>query len=75
MLSDTNEGPLATNAGRSRMAEALRVEWLGQTAASLFWIGSVFAYGISSTGDWLQLSAASSWLLANLAAIATVESD
>ncbi|MEM7577533.1 MAG: hypothetical protein AAF328_08665 [Planctomycetota bacterium] len=45
----------------------LRVEWLGQTAASLCWIASVFAYGIGSTGDVLQLCAASAWLAANLA--------
>ena len=45
-----------------------RTEWLGQTVASVCWILSVLAYGISSTGDWLQLFAASSWLIANLAA-------
>ncbi|MEM1022120.1 MAG: hypothetical protein AAGD10_20385 [Myxococcota bacterium] len=56
---------------RGRLAKALRVEWLGQTVASLCWIASVFSYGISSQGDWLQLSAASAWLLANLAAIAS----
>ena len=61
--------------GRSRWSRALRVEWLGQTAASLCWIASVFTYGISSSGDWLQLLAASAWLLANIAAIVTVEAD
>ncbi|MEM6458102.1 MAG: hypothetical protein AAF710_01790 [Planctomycetota bacterium] len=45
----------------------MRIEWLGQTAASLFWIVSVFVYGISEPGDYLQLGAASSWLIANLA--------
>ena len=45
----------------------LSVEWLGQTLASLCWIGSVFVYGITSSGDWLQLCAASCWLLANIA--------
>lgn len=54
-----------------RLAKALRVEWLGQMAASLFWIASVFTYGISSGGDWLQLFAASAWLVSNIAAIAT----
>ena len=57
------------------LSKALRVEWLGQTAASVCWIGSVFAYGISSSGDWLQLCAASAWLLANIATIATTESE
>jgi len=44
-------------------------EWLGQTIASLSWIISVFVYGISSTGDWLQLLAASSWMVSNIASI------
>lgn len=59
--------------GRSRLERAMRVEWLGQTAASVCWIASVFSYGIGSTGDWLQLCAASAWLLANTAALATAE--
>ena len=46
------------------------VEWLRQTVASLCWIASVFVYGISSTGDWLQLGAATAWLIANLASLA-----
>ncbi len=58
-----------------RLSRALRVEWLGQTAASVCWIASMLTYGIHSTGDWLQLLAASAWLLANIATIATPESD
>ena len=49
--------------------KVLRLEWLGQTLASTCWIVSVFVYGISSVGDWLQLAAASSWLVANLASL------
>lgn len=49
------------------------IEWSGQTAASLFWIISVFVYGISSTGDILQLCAALSWLAANMAAFLPLE--
>lgn len=75
MLTGSEEGTLASGEGRSRVATALSVEWLGQTVASVCWIGSVFAYGISSSGDWLQLFAASSWLLANIAAVAIPESD
>jgi len=75
MLSNSEQGALAPPARRGRFARALRVEWLGQTAASLFWIVSVFVYGISSTGDWLQLFAASAWLLANIATIVSVEAD
>ena len=55
---------------QSRLTKVLRIEWLGQTLASVFWIVSVFVYGITSLGDGLQLAAASSWFLANLAAIA-----
>lgn len=58
---------------RGRIERAMRIEWLGQTAASVCWIASVLAYGISSTGDWLQLCAASAWLLANTAALATAD--
>lgn len=52
-----------------RIERALSLEWLGQTVASICWIVSMLSYGISSTGDWLQLSAASAWLIANIAAI------
>ncbi|MEM7392279.1 MAG: hypothetical protein AAF492_08005 [Verrucomicrobiota bacterium] len=53
----------------NRLARMLRIEWLGQTAASIFWICSMLVYGISSAGDWLQVLAASAWLLANIASI------
>ena len=65
----------ASVAEKIRLARTLSVEWLGQTAASLCWIASVFSYGISATGDWLQLLAASAWLLANIASLATAEPD
>lgn len=58
-------------AGGSVRFRILQMEWLGQMAASLCWIASVLCYGISSTGDWLQLAAAGSWLLANVAALST----
>ncbi len=60
---------------KGRLAKALRLEWLGQTAASVFWIASVLFYGINSHGDWLQLLAASAWLLANIAATWSPEED
>ncbi|MEM6456242.1 MAG: hypothetical protein AAF772_14190 [Acidobacteriota bacterium] len=74
-MNPHEDGPAAPPARRSRLARALRVEWLGQTVASLCWIVSVFVYGISSGGDWLQLSAASSWLVANIAALVNAEAD
>ena len=49
----------------------LSFEWLGQTLASLCWIISVFVYesnvSLWGKGDWLQLAAASSWMLSNIA--------
>lgn len=58
-----------------RVEKMLSIEWLGQTIASVCWIGSVLAYGISSSGDWLQLIAASAWLLANIAAVVVAGTD
>ena len=60
---------------RSRLAKVRSIEWLGQTAASVCWIGSMLSSGIRSSGDWLQLFAASAWLLANIAAIVNAEAD
>lgn len=55
---------------QTRLSKMMRIEWLGQTLASLFWIVSVFAYGgPEGLGDWLQLMAASSWMLSNIASI------
>ena len=52
------------------LSKMMRIEWIGQTLASLFWIVSVFAYGgPEGLGDWLQLMAASSWMLSNIASI------
>ena len=56
----------------SRFQKILTFEWLGQTFASAFWIVSVFTYGISSTGDWLQLFAASSWMISNIASVVVI---
>ena len=57
----------------TRFGKVISIGWLGQTAASLCWILSVFAYGISSTGDWLQLLAASSWMVSNIATIVSID--
>ena len=57
-----------------RQKKIFCVEWLGQTIASLCWIGSVLTYGINSGGDWLQLCAASAWLMANIAPAVTAQS-
>ena len=55
---------------QTRLSKMMRIEWIGQTLAGLFWIVSVFAYGgPEGLGDWLQLMAASSWMLSNIASI------
>ena len=68
VLAEANE-----NISRSKF---LRIDWLGQTLASFCWIVSVFVYGYASgdglqlsNGDWLQLAAASSWFIANMASL------
>ena len=57
----------------------LNLEWLGQTIASLCWIVSVFFYSDrslhESTGDWLQLIAASSWMIANMCSILSTKEN
>ena len=73
MLMQNDITPANATQNRGRLEKAFRIEWLAQTAASLCWIASVFAYGISSTGDWLQLVAGTSWLVANLSSIVTTE--
>ena len=50
----------------TRARKPLGIEWIRQTSASIFWIASVFAHGASSTGDVLQLAAASAWFMANV---------
>lgn len=75
MLTEAEEDAAAIGPAQGRWARALRIEWLGQTAASLCWIASVFAYGLETTGDWLQLCAASAWLLSNVAVLVAAETD
>ena len=74
MLSENVENPMITAAKPPWLDRVLRIEWLGQTVASVCWITSVFVYGLSSAGDYLQLCAASAWLIANIA-VAIVPRD
>ena len=64
---------ISSSINQTRLAKMLSFEWLGQTLASLCWIISVFSYGISSTGDWLQLMAASSWMISNIASVILIK--
>ena len=66
---NANQNTTITESNNSRISKMMSLEWLGQTVASGAWIASVFVYGLSSTGDYLQLVAASSWMLSNIAAV------
>ena len=67
--TERSESVVSQEFGTSQASRFLKLDWLGQTVASLCWIASVFAYGITSPGDWLQLIAASCWLIANVTVI------
>ena len=56
------------------LRRALTVEWIGQMGASVFWMASVFVYGIQAIGDVLQLCAALAWMLANIATLVNTPS-
>ena len=75
MLRGNDQEAAASDAVRGRLTRVRSIKWLGQTAASVCWIGSTLTNGIASSGDWLQLFAASAWLLANIATIVTAETD
>ena len=75
MLTSTDDPVFAARAKRSRLSRARSLSWLGQTAASLCWIGSMLTYGLESGGDWLQLCAASAWLVANIATLVRAKAD
>ena len=70
---ESNNTSSQKNNPQTRMGKMMSIEWLGQTIASGSWIISVFVYGLSSTGDYLQLVAASSWMLSNIAAVISIK--
>ena len=72
MLNESNNikrTETMTQSNDTRISKMMSLEWLGQTIASGAWIVSVFVYGLASTGDYLQLVAASAWMLSNIAAV------
>ena len=76
LTGDDNQSLESLNFSRpieTRLSKMMSFDWIGQTLAGLCWIISVFIYGISSTGDWLQLMAASSWMLSNVASIIVIK--
>ena len=70
---DSNNTASQKNNSQTRMGKMMSIEWLGQTIASGSWIVSVFVYGLTSTGDYLQLVAASSWMLSNIASVISIK--
>ena len=75
MLNENNnitKSITATQSSNTRISKMMSLEWLGQTIASGAWIVSVFVYGLASTGDYLQLVAASAWMLSNIASIISI---
>ena len=75
MLNESNDIKrivTKTQSNDTRISKMMSLEWLGQTVASGAWIVSVFVYGLASTGDYLQLVAASSWMLSNIAAVISI---
>ena len=70
---NANQNTNHTTSKNSRISKMMSLEWLGQTVASGAWIVSVFVYGLASTGDYLQLVAASSWMLSNIAAVISMK--
>ena len=75
MLMENNNSQIGTRRQKGILTKALRLDWAAQSTASLCWSASVFTYGISSGGDWLQLMAASSWLVANISALVSEDSE
>ena len=78
MLTNSEERVASANVQDVRAAQLAKItsiEWLGQMAASVFWICSVLVYGITSNGDWLQLLAATSWCVANIASVLRTQVD
>ena len=71
--NNANQNTAITESNNSRISKIMSLEWLGQTVASGALIVSVFVYGLASTGDYLQLVAASSWMLSNIAAVISMK--
>lgn len=68
-LTAEPESTVKTSPATPRWRAAAQLSWLGQMIASGCWIISVFAYGVSSAGDVMQLVAASAWMVANVATL------
>lgn len=76
---DSNNDEVGGMSTSPRISKVMSFEWLGQTLASMCWIVSVFVYetdvNLWSNGDWLQLAAASSWMMSNIASVVNMKVD
>ena len=76
---DSNNDEVGGMSTSPRISKMMSFEWLGQTLASMCWIISVFVYetdvNLWSNGDWLQLAAASSWMVSNIASVVNLKVD
>lgn len=76
---DSNNDEVGGMSTSPRISKMMSFEWLGQTLASMCWIVSVFMYetdvNLWSNGDWLQLAAASSWMMSNIASVVNMKVD
>ena len=76
---DSNNDEVGGMSTSPRISKMMSFEWLGQTLASMCWIISVFVYetdvNLWSNGDWLQLAAASSWMMSNIASVVNMKVD
>lgn len=76
---DSNNDEVGDMSTSPRISKMMSFEWLGQTLASMCWIVSVFVYetdvNLWSNGDWLQLAAASSWMMSNIASVVNMKVD
>ena len=68
-MNPESDIPVVTSKTKPWIKKLKSLEWIGQTIASISWICSVFLYGISSSGDWLQLVAGFAWFTANIASL------
>lgn len=68
MLKRNHKSTTEANNLKKQPIHLFQLDWLGQMTASILWAASVLVYGVNSTGDVLQLCAALSWMIANIAA-------
>ena len=76
---DSNNDEVGGMSTSQRFSKMFRLEWLGQTLASMFWIVCVFVYetdvNLWSNGDCLQVAAAASWSMSNIASVVNMKVD